>query len=274
MFTIEDNEFNALVKCIKVNYGITLDKKKALIEGRLGNMIFEKGFKNYGDYLNYVFSDKSGLEMSMLVDRLTTNHTYFMREAAHFDYFRDKVLPYLISEIRDRDLRVWSAGCSSGEEPYSLAMIISDFLGHEKASWDTKVLATDISTRALEKAQEGTYQAEDIESVPSAWKRSYFGKPENGRCMISESIKKSVIFRNFNLMNKQFPFRKKFHVIFCRNVMIYFDQQTKNELVNRFYENTEPGGYIFIGLTESINRETTEFEYIMPAVYRKRARSK
>jgi chemotaxis protein methyltransferase CheR len=187
----------------------------------------------------------------------------------HFNFFREKVLPYLSREVTNRDLRIWSAGCSTGEEPYTLAMIIDEFFGAEKKYWDAKILATDISLRALEEAKRGVYSSKAIAPVPALWKSSYFTRADAETCAVSDKIKDEVIFRRFNLMNKTFAFKKKFNVIFCRNVMIYFNNETKHELVSRFYDATESGGYLFIGHAESLNREQTKYKFIMPAVYRK-----
>lgn len=269
LITLTENEFRKLTTYIKTNYGINLIEKKTLIEGRLNNLLIEKGFHNYSDYMEYVLSDLSGNEISSLINKLTTNHTFFMREVSHFDYFKNVVLPYLKNNCKDNDLRIWSAGCSSGEEPYTLSMIISDFFGNDKMYWNTKILATDISLRALDIARNGIYPGEDVENLPSYWKLNYFSKIDHENYEISHEIKNEVIFRTFNLMDARFPFKKKFHVIFCRNVMIYFDEKTKMELINKFYDITEPGGYLFIGHSESINKGESKYNYVMPAVYRK-----
>lgn len=268
MLTIKNKEFTELIEFIKSNYGINLIHKKTLIEGRLSNIITERGFDSFGSYLEKVFSDKTGAEVTQLLNKLTTNHTFFMREASHFKYFNDVALPR-IAGLKTRDMRIWSAGCSSGEEPYTLAMIIHDFLGGERKNWDTRLLATDISVKALEKAKTGIYKPEDILEMPKKWKLSYFNAQKDGTYRVCDEIRNDVIFRIFNLMEPRFPFRRKFHVIFCRNVMIYFDPKTKNELAEKFYACLEPGGYLFIGHSESLNREATRFGYIMPAVYRK-----
>lgn len=269
MISINDRDFVKLTQFMKDNYGINLTRKRTLIEGRLSNIILEKGFKSFTEYLDYVFNDKTGDEMVVLINRLTTNHTYFMREAKHFDFMRDTVLPYLSESVKDHDLRIWSAGCSTGEEPYTLEMILHDFFDLDSIPWDTQILATDISNRALNIARRGIYSEEAIKDVPAVWKLNYFEKVDEKNYRVCEKIRKDVIFREFNLMTKEFPFKKKFHVIFCRNVMIYFDQPTKEELINRFFEFTEPGGYLFIGHSESVNREASKYKYVMPAVYRK-----
>ena len=269
MINLKDSEFRELTGYIKDNYGINLTHKKLLIEGRLSNMVTEKGFSGFSEYLKFVFEDSSGNEISTLINKLTTNHTFFMREADHFDYFRDFVLPYLETNAKTKDLRVWSAGCSSGEEPYTLAMIMADYFGEERSLWNTTILATDISHKVLDIAEKGIYSVDAVNTLPKYWSLRYFNKIGNENYQINTETREEVIYRNFNLMTEVFPFKKKFHVIFCRNVMIYFEPKTKMDLINKFYDITEPGGYLFIGHSESINKNETKYEYIMPAVYRK-----
>jgi len=199
MLTLKEHDFKELTDYIKKDYGIDLTKKRLLIEGRLSNMIVEKGFNNFHDYLNFIFQDASGKEVRNLINRLTTNHTFFMREKDHFDYFKNIILPYLEKECTDRDLRIWSAGCSSGEEPYTLAMIIADYFGKSKFMWDTKILATDISQKVLEVAENGIYPAEAMGSVPKYWIMKYFAKVGKESYQISKEIRDEVIYRNFNL---------------------------------------------------------------------------
>ena len=219
--------------------------------------------------MKHVFSDVSGREVNQLINKLTTNHTFFLREPNHFEYFKNVILPNLERNVKDKDLRIWSAGCSSGEEPCTLSMILSDYFGGIKSGWNTKILATDISHKVLETAQNGIYSQESIDNVPKYWKLKYFTKIDDENYQICDEIKNEIIYRIFNLMEDVFPFRKKFHVIFCRNVMIYFEPKTKLELVDKFYEMMEPGGYLFIGHSESINKNETRYNYVMPSVYRK-----
>ncbi|HCC07195.1 MAG TPA: chemotaxis protein CheR [Clostridiales bacterium] len=269
MIEIKDKEFQELIKHIKSNYGIELKDKKVLIEGRLSNMILERGFENFDDYLQNVLTDKTGNEIQTLINKLTTNYTFFMRESVHFDFFKKVALPYIEENSRDKDLRIWSAGCSSGEEAYTLAMLIHEHFEDRKINWDTKILATDISHQALDKAKAGLYNAESLINMPADLKYKYFTKIDNNTYKISDKIKNEVVFGEFNLMEEIFPFKKKFHIIFCRNVMIYFDQKTKNEVINKFYNYTEKGGYLFIGHSEFVNKEDTNYQHVMPAVYRK-----
>ncbi len=267
---LTDDEFRRIAGYMKENYGIDLSQKKVIINGRLENYVRSGGWKNYHEYMNAVESDKTGMQERMLVNFLTTNYTYFMREFEHFDFFRSEVLPWLKQkEAARKDLRIWCGAASSGEEPYMIAMVLAEFFGMEKSQWDTKVLATDISTKVLQKALAGVYTAEQLKSVPPQWKKRFFRSVAGGtQYQVTPELKQEVIFRQFNLMDP-FPFRKKMHTIFLRNVMIYFDEKTKRELVQKVYDTLEPGGYFFIGTTETIDRNSTPFQIIQPSIFRK-----
>jgi len=270
MINISRKEFTQLATFIQANYGIHLKAEKTtLVTSRLHNVLQQLGINNFTDYYQHVIADKSGAAVGELIDKMTTNHTFFMRESNHFHLYKDKILPHLAASLKSKDLRVWCAGCSTGEEAYTLAMLTDEFFGNEKLDWDTKLLATDISDRALNAATNGVYDREDIEVLPKRWQLNYFTKWGEDKVRINDEIKKEIIFRRFNLMTTSFPFRKKFHIIFCRNVMIYFDHHTKTQLVQRFNEWLEPGGYLFIGHSETIDRNQSGFSYVMPAVYRK-----
>lgn len=273
MIPITDKEFQQLSEFIQREYGIQLKKEKQLLlTGRLHKLLGELGFTTFTEYYDYLINDPTGEARDVLIDKVSTNHTYFMREPEHFDYFRDQVLPYLKKKketAKSRDIRIWCAASSTGEEPYTLAMIMADFFGQEAPQWDTRLLATDISQTVLETAQKGVYSNESMAKLPPNWRFKYFKKYDGNNSVIGDEVKGDVIFKRFNLMEEVFPFKKKFDVIFCRNVMIYFDQPTKNKIVNKMYDKLEPGGYVFIGLAESFNRETPQFEFIKPAIYRK-----
>lgn len=265
--TITDVEFIKLTNYIQTNYGINLSKKKHLIEGRLNKLIEEKGFKNYEAYMNFAFTNKD--ELSEMINALTTNHTYFMREPEHFNYFKESLLPYFEKNLEEKDLRIWSAASSTGEEAYTLAMIISDYFGAKKPLWDTKILATDISQKVLSIGKRGIYSAESVEKLPDHWKKNYFTKLNNDFYEIVPKIKNEVIFAQYNLMNEVLPFKKKFHIIFCRNVMIYFEKSTKDTLVQKLYNHTESSGYLLIGLSENVDYSKTSYHFIKPSIFRK-----
>ena len=270
MITISDREFNQLREYIQVNYGIHLkDEKKTFVIGRLHNVLTQMGFVSFTEYYKYLLTDQSGEAVTILLDKITTNHTFFMREAEHFYYLRDYALPDIGKNIRNDDLRVWCAASSTGEEPYTLAMIINDYTQSAKLSWDKKLLATDIAPNVLEIAKHGVYSNEKLESLPKYWKLSYFEKFDSDNMIVKDDHKKEVIFRRLNLMDSVFPFRKKFHIIFCRNVMIYFDSKTKDILIQKLSDSLEKGGYLFIGHSESIGKETISLKYVCPSVYKK-----
>lgn len=267
---ISQDEYTKISTYIKNNYGISLsEKKRIFIISRLGNIIKTNGFNNINDYFDHIQKDKTGNLVIEMINKLTTNYTYFYREEKHFEYMKNIVLPSLIKkEALSKDMRIWSAGCSTGEEPYTLQMIIKDVLREGYTSWNTDILATDISTNALDKAQEGVYSNEALDKMLPEWKDKYFKRVDDDNSIVTKEIKNRIIFKRFNLMDS-FPFKKRLHVIFCRNVMIYFDAETKNRLVNKFYEVLEPGGYLFVGHAESIDRNASRYNYIQPAVYRK-----
>lgn len=244
--------------------------KKEIVEGRLINSLKKHGMDSFSAYMNAVESDITGNLEKELVNLLSTNHTYFMREFEHFDFMRKEVLPYFKErEAASHDLRIWCGAASSGEEPYMIAMLLMDFFGLEHGLWDTKVLATDISTEVLQVAIQGIYNKEQIGVLPENWKRRFLKQlPDGVHYQMTEEIKNEVLFRQFNLMDP-FPFRKKLHVIFLRNVMIYFDKQTKSNLIRKLYDNLVDGGYLFIGRTETIDRDVAPFKLVQPSIFRK-----
>lgn len=271
MLNLTDQEFLSLTSFMHKKFGIDLSKKRVLIEGRMSNTLQERGIKSFHDYLEILFADKSGAEMTILLNKLTTNHTFFMRENEHFQFLTEQVLPYFESTRSSRVLRIWSAGCSSGQEPYTMAMAIHEYFGSRKSSWDTVILASDISENALEKAKRATYTADDLKDVPPTWQKKYFTDLHNGSFQATEALRKEVVFRSINLM-EPFSFKQPFDLIFCRNVMIYFDSPTKDKLISKFYDWTADGGFLFIGHSENVNKENTRYRYIKPAIYQKGGR--
>lgn len=270
MLTLSQNDFLKLMDFIQKNYGINLSKKKQLIESRLANTITAMGFADFKSYVDHLMKTNNKADIEVMLNKLTTNYTFFMREKVHFDFFKNTILPQLVNTKKNKVFSIWSAGCSSGQEPYTLSMIIKDYLGNSASMWDTRILATDISQKALATAQKAEYEEGDLKDIPAKWKTDYFIKvPNSDRYAVSQKIKDNVLFRTFNLMDP-IRFKMPFDVIFCRNVMIYFDQPTKDALVQRFYNATNPGGYLLIGHSETLNKEVTPYQYLMPATYRKK----
>jgi chemotaxis protein methyltransferase CheR len=272
--SISNNEFRLISTFVYENIGINLtEEKRNLVIGRLQKLVRSLGFGSFKHYYDYLSADRTGQALDRLVNRISTNYTYFHRESDHFDFFRSRALPDVVDGMNGqncKDLRIWCAGCSSGEEPYMLVMQMFEYFGREYGMWDAGVLATDISGKALDTAKSGVYTEKAVGRVPSDIKQRYFIKNGPGELKISEKVKREVTFRRFNLMNRQFPFKKPFQMIFCRNVMIYFDQPTRVALIRKFYDNMVPGGYLFIGHSETLGRKQPLFDYVMPAVYRKK----
>lgn len=266
---IEDRDFHRLRAYMYDNFGINLEKKRTLIEGRLSNTIIQQGYTSFHDYIEDVVNDKSGAKVNEIVTRLTTNYTYFMREEAHYQFMLQTALPEWTNKIKNRDLRVWSAGCSSGEEAYTAAMVIHEFFGLSREGWDTTILATDISPKVLEIARAGVYPEAHLERLSEKWRRKYFKNIGPDQWKATDTLTREVVFAQFNLMSSFSRFRRKFHIIFCRNVMIYFDNPTKVALTKKFYDALEVGGYLFVGLSETLSGTNSDFTQIAPAIYRK-----
>lgn len=264
--TITDEDFQRLVNFIQSNYGINLAHKRQLITGRLSTALKQRGYRSFADFVNHLLQTKSEKEITLLLDKLTTNYTFFMREREHLEFFCQSIIPDIVRRHeKDKILSIWSAGCSSGEEPYNISMYLMDYLGPQARHWDTRLLATDISSQALSAARRGIYELPD--TIPPEWKRKYFVQERDGYYAVAPMIKENVIFRTFNLMDP-IHFRRKFDVIFCRNVMIYFDQPTKDALVRRFYDATVPGGYLLISYSENLS-SSTPYRRLAPATFQK-----
>lgn len=264
---ISDAEFSRIGEFVKNVCGINLHVgKKELVKARLAKRIRELGLDSFDAYFDHVQADSSGVELTVMLDRLSTNLTYFFREAKHLE-----LLPGVLEECRPRKkVRVWSAGCSSGEEPYSMAICLHEAAGAER--FDTRVLATDLSTRVLEMARKGVYHGERLREVPGGLVGKYFtlvqARPERVYC-VNREIQDHVTFGRLNLM-EAWPMTGPFDAIFCRNVMIYFDKPTQARLVDRFTGLLRPGGLLCVGHSESLAGISHELEYVQPAAYRRR----
>jgi chemotaxis protein methyltransferase CheR len=272
MMTITDAEFHSIRDLVYNRFGITLsDQKKTLVVGRLQKILRERGMKTFKQYYDSLVADKTDHAISELANQITTNHTFFFRESDHFDFFKSDILPWMEQQHKaknNKDMRIWCAAASSGEEPYTLIITLMEHFGPDYRNWDCGLLATDVSEKALTAAKRGIYDMNHLQGVSSAVVGKYFKKVPEGYEVI-DALKREVTFRRFNLMNKTLPFKKPFDCIWCRNVMIYFDQQTKIDLVNRMYKQTVNGGYLLIGHSETLGRDQTPWKFIKPAVYRK-----
>ena len=270
---LRDVDYQKISRLVYEHCGINLHEgKKELVKARLGKRLKEGNFKSFGDYYRYVITGEGTDELISMIDSISTNLTYFFREESHFQKLREILPSMLTTPGRNRQravLRVWSAGCSTGEEPYSLAMIVSDFL--EESSSDVRIMATDISTKVLRSADKGIFHRDKLNNISPVTLKKYFqigsGKWE-GYYRIKKNVKDMIQFLRFNLMDTP-PSDYRFDIIFCRNVMIYFDKATQGALVTRFYNCLNKGGYFFIGHSESLTGLSHDFKYIEPSVYRK-----
>ena len=257
--------------------GINLvPKKKMMLTGRLSKRLRDLGMTSFAEYFDYVTSSSGrSEELIRMINAVSTNKTDFFREPKHFDFLKDQALPHLVRSGRatsNRRFNVWSAGCSSGEEPYTLAMVLSDFF-RTTGMGGFSIYATDISTRVLAVAQKGIYPESSVESVPWQLKQKYLMKgkgSQKGLCRIVPELRKYVRFQRLNLIEgRHFGLRIEMDIIFCRNVIIYFDRKTQIRLFEKFYNQLKPGGYLFIGHSETLHGINDQFMPVGVAVYRK-----
>jgi len=270
---LSDTEFKYIANMLYERFGIFLgEQKRILVAGRLSKRVRQLGLVSFTDYFNYLLTDKTGAELSELINRITTNHSFFFREREHFDFLVKNILPSIDEKMKQAGrypLRIWSAGCATGEEIYSISMLLREYYGTRLDSIDYGLLASDISLSALNEAGMGDYSETKLRELPAAYKAAYFEKKGQDLFTIKEEIKKMVLFKRLNLMAETFPLKGQFDAIFCRNVMIYFDQESRRKVVQALFQYVKPGGYFFIGHSESLKREDCPFAYIKPAVYRK-----
>jgi chemotaxis protein methyltransferase CheR len=246
-------------------------EKRELLKARLGKRLRACRVDSFKQYYEYVIHDESGQELIHLINCVSTNFTSFFREKAHFELLTQKVLPGLLEKDRgNREIVVWSAACSSGEEPYTLCMVLADFAEKNRA-FRCRVLATDISTKVLDIAKRGIYLDDRVSQVPLPFLKKGFQKGVGsctGYVKVKESLRNMVTFQRFNLM-ENFPWREEIDVIFCRNVMIYFNKETQEGLISRFHQALVPGGCLFIGHSESIGGFRHSLKQIEPTVFQK-----
>jgi len=268
-------DYERIRRLVYAQSGINLgEKKMQLVRARLGKIIRARGIGSFHEYYQQVEEDTSGEELRSLLDAITTNTTHLFREVRHFNLLRKQLQTWLADRnwrAQHSTLRLWSAACSSGEEPHSIAMVALDVLQHHPGV-ELKILATDLSRRALHRAMAGVYELHRVGTVPPELKQQFLHPVSvDGQTMLQlvPQLRQAITFARFNLMTPTFPFKNKFDVIFCRNVMIYFDRPTQQTLVGKLASQLHPGGYLLIGHAESLNAVEHQLAYIEPTVYRK-----
>lgn len=266
MIRLSEREFSDIVKYMKETYGINLEKKQVLIECRMAGELERLGFTSFGAYFEKMMQDKSGKMAEKLVVRLTTNYTYFLREAEHFKFLNDKVFPEMFGKKQSAYYNIWCAGCSTGEECYTMAMLLMEYREKGTAMPNLRITGSDISEEVLKKAEAGIYPVREIEQIPLEWRRKYCCLEGTDYFSIDRELKYNIRFIKHNLMD---PVVEKYDLILCRNVMIYFDRESRRKLVRKLEESLNQGGYLMIGHAELLAGDETNLESVYPAVYRK-----
>jgi chemotaxis protein methyltransferase CheR len=257
---------------IETNLGIKIPpSKKIMLESRLAKRLRALKMSNYEEYCAYVFSEEGfAREVQQLIDAVTTNETDFFRENKHFEILANQILPELIVEKQIQELNVWSVAASTGQESYTLAMIMEEFyLSHP--SFRYRILGTDISEKVLRIAETGIYTENQIKKIPSAMKMRYCMKSKNHEektIRFKPDIREKIQFRRMNLMDENYSIKKKYHIVFCRNVFIYFDRPTQKKVLDRIFSHMVPGGYLFMGHSENIGNSQLPLKSIASAVYK------
>ncbi len=272
---MRDSEFEFIRTLVYEHSRIHLSPdKRELVASRLGKRLRATQLSDIGEYCQLLQSHAAGDELSHLIDAISTNHTFFFREMAHFDFLQKHIVPEMLERNRVErwpKFRVWSAASSSGEEAYSIAMTLTEHLPVARG-WPWHIEATDISHRILDKARAAIYREDVVKRLPPAMVTKYFQRgigPQEGNYRAKSSLTASVSFHQLNLLEGEPPFREPFQLIFCRNVMIYFDRPTQEELIRRLTQRLVPGGYLFVGHSESLTTVRHSLQTVKPAIYRR-----
>jgi len=275
--TLTTEEFSLFRSLIYKLTGISLnDGKRTLVQSRLQKRLRLHGMASFSEYYQLVNGVGSGGEQTELINCITTNKTDFFREAHHFDFVAEQIVPAIGQQARlgrvAPRLRIWHAGCSTGEEPYTLAMTLREAAEQQGGTWDIRQLASDIDTNVLARAETGIYDEERIAPVPEACLRKYFLRgrdAQTGLYKVRPELRQQIVFRQINLLEEEWPMRSdvRFDLIFCRNVVIYFDKPTQKRLFARFAQRLKPGGHLFIGHSESLHGISEEFKAVGRTIY-------
>jgi len=272
-FELTEREFNQIRKLVIEHTGISLsDAKRNLVYSRLSKRLRQMQLGDFRSYIKLLESPEGSDELANFTNAITTNLTSFFREDHHFEYLKGTVIPQLMRENADtKKIRIWSAGCSTGEEPYSIAMAVREIIP-ETSDWDIRILATDLDTNVLAHASAGIYTLERLNNVSKSRMKRWFlrGKGENsGSVKVSSVLQSMITFKQLNLMN-DWPIKNQFDLLFCRNVVIYFDKPTQRTLFSRYYHHIKDSGHMFLGHSETLYKVSDQFELIGQTIYKKK----
>jgi chemotaxis protein methyltransferase CheR len=271
-FEFTERDFTCIRELVARYSGISLsDAKRDLVYGRLKPRLRSLSINTFSEYCEYLESGNDNGELTMFVNAITTNLTAFFREQHHFEYLSNSIIPELMAQKRPgKRFRIWSAGCSTGEEPYSIAITLQETIA-DIDNWDIKILATDIDSNVINKARQGVYPSDRVDKVDKHRLQKWFlkGKDDNnGMVCVRNNVKSLVTFQVLNLM-ESWPMKGEFDLIFCRNVVIYFNKDTQRQLFGRMAEITRPGGYLMIGHSESLHNVSDIYKPLGKTIYRK-----
>lgn len=270
-FEFNRKDFEHIRDLVGERTGIVLsDHKITMVYGRLSRRLRQLKLTSFRDYLK-LLEDQSGQELIEFTNALTTNLTSFFREPHHFDYMKSDALPALVKNRPQQRLRIWSAGCSTGEEPYTIGITVQEAMERFIRNWDVKILATDLDTNVVQKGKNGIYEQDRVNGIEDARLRKWFrkgGDSKSGKVSVSEKIREMITFKQLNLLH-EWPMKGPFDIIFCRNVVIYFGKDTQRELFDRYADMLADDGYLFIGHSENLHKITDRFHLIGKTIYRK-----
>lgn len=270
---LKDSEFKKLSEFIMSEYGIKMPpEKRIMLQSRLQKRLKALGLTNFKDYLNYLFSPQ-GIEHEVvqMMDVVSTNKTDFFRESAHFDYLNSDALPHLTNELKINKIEIWSAGCSSGEEPYTLAITLKEY-SESVPGFDFNIFASDISTKVLKMASNAIYHEDRVKDIPFNLKKKYFLRSKNRedkQVRVIPELRKKMQFARINLLELPYSSTPSYHIIFCRNVLIYFDRETQQKILNALCSNLITNGFLFLGHSESISGYDLPVKSIRPTIFSK-----
>ncbi len=271
---LTDSEFNKLSNFIQTNYGIKMPpEKKVMLQSRLQKRLRALKFTSYTEYIDFVFGKNGQMEIIHMMDVVSTNKTDFFREPGHFTYMSDILLPeyYAKQQNRNKIFKVWSAGCSSGEEAYTIAIVLSEF-ARLNPGFDFSILGTDISTRVLKTAKTGIYDESRVKVIPHELKKRYLLKskdPQKKLVRMIPDLRRRLKLKRLNFMDSDYNISETFDLIFCRNVLIYFDRQNQEKVITKLCRNLHPEGHFFLGHSESIAGINVPLKHIQPTIYSK-----
>ncbi|MDO4553839.1 MAG: protein-glutamate O-methyltransferase CheR [Lachnospiraceae bacterium] len=268
MIEMTEQEFQAISAFIRQHYGINLEKKKYLIESKLRIELARVRAQNYSEYWQKLIADTDGTMKQRMLDQLTTNYSYFLREKKHFDFIDGTVIPGL-KQRAGFTLRILCAGCASGQEAYTLAMYLTDDKQMGRLKIPFEIIGVDISEKEVLKAQKAVYGSDDYARIPERWRENYCTPFKEGQFAIRDKIKENVHFYKKNLMEPMYNCREIFQIVMCRNVLIYIQEPERSRIVKNIVDTLQPGGYLFVGHTEALMKDIEKLTYIQPAVYRK-----